>query len=534
MTVDRLARLAVLAGLALLVQAGMPGAVAHGGGHTTGSGADGDGTATGFRLTPDRPFVEQLNPHVDGPRVVWQERAPGEDWEIHMANLTGNVTLTRLTNTDFNESNPIVEDHWVAWRAFDPGEGSDLVVLDVSTGSLQHVPDSGQPELFPSFADNGTLYYKVHTQGDHGLLRGFDPRTGEVFKPIGNQTIVGEPSAYGDRVAWAEGSKVNAKFHIRDMRTGKITEVPNLYNLEDGPELGPSGLAWIARYGGQFDRGTYTTVYDAETGVDRIRSSVYPHKHLEHCNAGVVWSQPGTADQDRPVVALHDRFIDGTVTFDVDAFDGACGFDHLVYEKNTQGDPDSEAGTRQVFGIDLDRFRLPREADIQVTNDFERSLLRHEEEVVGTAVPGDPREPIEQVLASIDGGPTAPIAINQTEDGVVWRTKIDPRAFDSGRHELKITAVDEQGRPSSETFVFYAETPYNVGSSDQEGPIVPREGESPFPLSVFNHYQDYQPFYNTVVLVLVIVLGGGWYLYKRRKEKPPGRPEYVPPDDPYA
>lgn len=533
---DRAVRFALVASLVLLVQAAVPPAIAHSGSHDRGAGDEED-HGTGFPLTADRSFAEQLNPDMDGPRVVWQERSPGEGetWDIMLANVSDdNVSVIPLTNTDHEEKWPVIQGDRIAWTVFpsdDPGN-RNLAVLDLSSGRVHHVPDTGGDEKHPTFGGDGTLYYVVE-DGQRRVLHAFDLDSDAVHQPLGNRSIVGEPAAYGHELAWAEGSRTSAKFHIKDTRTGEVTEVEGLYNVQDGPVMGPAGLAWIARYGGEFARGSYTTVYNETTGVDKLRSHVYPHGNVENCEAGVIWDQPGTSTTDASAVALWDRHVEGTVTLGADAFGGTCGADHLVYEQNVQGDAESGEGTRQLYIVDLETMRLFREATITIDSEDRRSIVRSFETLEGTASSPDPREPIARMFGSVDGSPPEALNTTRTEEGMRWEAPIDPGILEPGRHLLEITAVDEAGRSSSSQFTFYTERRFDPDAMGSAGePNVPREGGSPFPLNIFNHYQDYQPFYNTVLLGLLIIAALAWYGYRRLREEPVGRPEYVPPEDP--
>lgn len=535
-------RFALIASLLLLVQAGVPTAWAHSDDHGGGAGGEGGETGanetsneTAFRLTPDREFVEQLNPHMSGDRVVWQERPPGtgEDWDIMMANLSGEEIQTRaLTNTDHDEKRPVIEDHRVAWTVFpeeDP-DNENLIVLDLHSGRIHHVPDYGNDERWPTFGGNGSLYYTAWIEGEQ-RLRGYNPATGKVFAPIGERSVTGEPAAHGDKLAWATGTRTSVKFHIKDTSNGSIERVPGIYNLQDGPAMGEAGLAWIARYGGQFSRGDYATLYNETTGVEKFESKVYPHTNVGVCPTGVIWDQPGTATTDSQAVALWDRFVDGTVTFGAQAHSGTCGGDHVVYEVTVQGQDGSE-GTRQLFAHDLREVRLHRDAMIKIDDRDRRSILRSIETLSGIARSADPREPIQRVLATVDGGQLQEINTTRTEEGLAWKAQIDPRPFQPGRHKLQIVVLDELNRPTKKSFTFYTETPYDIDPASTDGPQVPREDAAPFPLNLINHYQDHRSFYNTVILVLLILAGIAWYVYRRLEEKEVGQPEYVPPEEP--
>jgi hypothetical protein len=524
-------RFALIACLLLLVQAAVPPALAHGGDDHGAEGAESDDGA--FVVTSDRPFAEQRNPDMSGPRVVWQERLPSanESWDIAMADLSEeNVSALDLTNTDYDEKDPVIGEHLVAWEAYPGGPTNrNIVVLDLQTGRIHHVPDEGD-ENSPAFGGDGLVYY-VSDVDDGRFLRAFDPVTGSVSAPIDNRSITGEPAAHGDWIAWAEGASTSAKIYLKNTETGEVEKVTGLFNLREGLTMGPAGVAWIARYGGQFERGEYATLYNLSTGLDKFRSHVYPHSNIESCETGVIWDQPGTATTDTQAVALRDRFVNGTVTFGNSSYSGTCGGDHIVFEQTVRGQAGSEGSSRQLWGIDLRDVRLHREALITIDDDDRRSVLSAPDTFRGTAQSPDPREPIDAVFVSVDGTEREKLNITETEQGVAWEATIDPAIMEPGRHELEVLAVDALGRVSRETFTFYTETPYQIEPSG-EGPNIPTEEEAPFPLNIVNHYQDYQPFYNTVFLALALLAVLAWWGYRRYEQEPIGTPEYVPPEDP--
>jgi len=532
MDVNGATRFAVIASLLVLVQAGIPPALAHSQDQHGGQGGDEAKRAGGFPLTPDRDFADQRNPAMDGPRVVWQERTSGQDdsWDLVMANLSENpLDPVRLTNSEDDDIDPVVDGDHVAWTILpaDDPDNRNLAVLDLETGRIHHVPDTGGDETAPTFGGNGSLYYTIE-DGDDRLLRGFQPETGKVFAPIDDRPIVADPAAHGEKIAWAEGSNRDAKLHVKDTTTGRVEKASGLYNIRDGLTMGPAGVAFIARYGGEFTRGEYATLYNETTGIEKFRSHVYPHTNVRSCEAGVIWDQPGTSQTDQQAVALWDRHVETIVTFGQQVRKGTCGGDHLVYEKNTDG----EENVRKLHGADLRDARIFRGISISMDDDDQRSVLTTPRTFTGTAEAIDPREPVTRVLASIDGSPPEEIETTRTADGLEWNTLVDPDPMEPGRHQLTVITVDTLNRTDRESFTFYTETPYQVDPSTDGDPAVPLEGSAPFPLNLLNHYQGYQPFYNTVLLVLLIIAAIAWYAYRRYQEEPTGTPDYVPPDEP--
>lgn len=543
MDVRRSTQFALLAGLMLLVQAGVPSGLAHA---TDASGAQGGAEAeenvdnrTSFPLTPERENVDQRHADMDGPNVVWQELGPDGDWDIMYANISkGQVSTTALTNTNYDEARPVIQDDRVAWEIVDPNTRGKrhLVVLDLATDRLHHVPDDGASQRHATFGGNGSIYYvnkDTHDGEKRRTLEGFDPDTGEVFHPIGDTKIIAQPAAYKNWIAWAQGSSTRAELHIRNVQTGNHTKVPDRYNIREGLEMGHTGLAWIASHGATFRSGSYTSTYNLTTGLNDLKTSVRPHSELNTCPTGVIWTQPGTSTTDRPAVALWDRFVDGTITFGTDTHRGICGADHIIYEEEHRSENESDT-RRTLRVIDLEEVRLPREGTISIDEGDERSILRSSRTLEGTATPGDAREPITAVYARVDGSDAKPIRFERTDEGVRWKVTINPSALNSGRHRLDIIIQDEEEMITQDNFVFYTDTEFTLDrGSIEEDPDVPRKESAPFPLSLFNHYQDYQPFYNTAALLVLLIAAAVWFAYKRYREKPSGRPEYVPPGDSY-
>lgn len=521
----------------LLFQPVLPAALAHGGqkeGHHTsqpgGQGMDPNASA----ITPNARYVRQQSPAAHGSLVVWEQRSFGRDWDIMAYNFSSGGDPFPLTTRAVNERDPAVRGPWVAWEEHHPeaNASTDIVVFDVRTGHVLRVPDSGHDEVEPVFGGGSTLYYVLNGEAENRYLRAFDLDARTVEAPIGNRTIVGDVGAYKRWVTWAEGRDTSAKIHVLDRASGEITKVPRVWTLSDGPTMGPVGVAFIARHTGT-QRGTYTTIYNLTTRFNDLRSGVYPHENLAQCDAGVVWNQPGTATSDADAVALWDRYIETRIAFTANNTDPTCTREKLIYVKRVpHEDPDIDH-VRRIYALDLSNARLPIEAEIEIDPDQEHGIYRGTTTFSGIAHPGDPREPIQRVIAWVDDGSTLPVKTARTTEGVRWAVRVNTSQLTNGQHTLVVGTIDDMGTRSRQGFTFYVDAPYTVDPGSLPGGVdVPRTEPSPFPFSLLDHYQAYQPFYNTVVLVLLVIVGGVWAYRRYKENQPAGTPEYVRPDEP--
>ncbi len=532
--------LTVALALVVLVQPAVPLAplaVAHGA--EEGASGDTSSSDTGnedARLTPNaRPitpgaeYVKQRNPEGHGTFVVWEQKGIGRDWDIMAHNFSTGGQSFPLSTRANDELNPTVRGPWVAWERHpsNPNGSVDIVVFDVRTGQTIEIPDSGNDEINPAIGGGPILYYFERDVNRQGHLRAFDLESQTVEHPIGNRTITAGPSAWQDKIAWAEGKRTESKIYVQNTDNGTRTSLPQLWVLEDGPVVGPHGVAWIASITGE-QRGTYT-VFHNET-FTYMRSGVYPHRNLDQCFHGVLWDQPGSSTTDVDNVALWDAFVEKRLTFSPRNTAPTCTDEHLVFEKQVDGEDDLGMLPR-VYFFDLSEARLPADAEIELAPGMEHGIYSETVTFQGTVKAGDPREPIEHVWGRIDDGPVRDVVFNRTPEGGTWRMAVDARDYLSGKHTLQIITEDAREMRSRQSFVFYTDVPYNLDRSRLDTNVnVPRTDPSPFPFNIIDHYQAYQPFYNTAFLVLGLLAGAVYLWYRHKYDQPPAKPEYVPPD----
>lgn len=529
----------------LVVQPILPSVMAHSEGdsghHDTddeavgrrqGSSQDNSFNPKAQRATPGSRYVHQDNPDAHGSLLVFEHRAFGRDWDIMALNVSSGGDAFPLTTRAVNERNPTVRGPWIAWEAHHEGPNAttDIVVFDIRTGHAIRVPDSGHDEHSPVIGAR-TVYYLVE-RGEDPNLRAFDLDTQTVEAPIGNRTVVGEPAAHGHQVAWATGSQREAKIHVLDRRTGNETDVPRLWWLKDGLTMGKHGLAFIAKVGGA-QSGTYTWSWTAEGGLTPYRGNVYPQDNVDACDLGFVYGQPGTATSDRNAIVVQDGYINEGLTLTADNFDPACSDDHVIYVKEVEH-PDEDIGTvRWVYHFPAENIRQDVSSKIRLDDGQERGIYSGQVRFSGTAIPGDPREPIRTVVAVVDNGEVREVDFQREDGKVRWETKVSTEGLANGQHRLRIGVIDDRGTRSTEDFVFYVDQPFELSKNQMDtGVNVPQTKSSPFPFSIIDHYQRYQPFYNTILLVLVLIAAAIWFLLRYIRGRPEGTPEYVPPDEP--
>jgi hypothetical protein len=483
-------------------------------------------------LTPDRDQVRQINPDIDGSVAVWQEKRPGEDWEIVQYNLSSDGPAVTLTNNDLDDVEPTASGDWVTWevRNSTTSDTTNVRVLDLDSGRVYHVPDSGSHETEPVAAPNGTIYYKQGGSND-AQMRAFDPGTGNVRSPIGNTRIQGDIGYDDGQLVWAEGGG-SVKIHVRNLTTGRTQEVPGLHNLRDGPVLDDGGVGFVSRKSGA-QSGTYTSRWHPEYGVEDLRTSVRPHDNVDACPTGFVWDQPGSGPSDRSAIGHWDRYLDELQTFGNDHFDPTCGFERILYEQPVNVNDPNEGASRYIYMIDLEENRLPSDPIVKTEDGFENSILRSPTVVSGVVEPVDPRVEITRIDAAVIGDDGQRVDTNATDDGMRWRMQIDPREYRSGEQTLVLLAQDSLNRTSRHEVSFYTETPFELNEGVfEQGVDVPREEGPGFPRNLLAHYETYQQFYNTLILVILGLALLTWYGVRWWRREDPGEPEYVPPDRP--
>ncbi len=533
--------------LLLLLQPVAPLALGHGGesspNHHDDSGDEDDANGDGAGetagpapnvdpraepLTPKERYVEQRNPDVHGSLVVFEQMQIGRDWDIMAYNLSTEGPAFPLTLEENDEMQPTVRGPWAAWEEHDKGE-IDIVVLNLRTGNVHRVPNLGGAERYPTILGD-TVYFLLEEKPGKGQLRGYDLISKRVLDPIGNQTIISPPKAWGHQLVWAEGARIEAKLQLMDRRTGEIDALPQTWNLVEGPTVGPWGVAWVAEFGGA-QMGTYTVAWNQTTGLDYKRTSIYPHANVEVCDAGVVWDQPGSSTTSLQVINLFDNYVDTPITLGDRNFNAHCSGDHLIYEKLVPAEDEDLDRTRRIYRLDLARVRVPNEATVQLDEGLERAIARHTMTFTGYAEAGDPREPIAAIYGGVDGEDFRRLEIRERGNGYEWSMTVEPRRYFSGQHALSIVVEDVRGYRTSVGFTFFTNAPYSLDDAIYEqGLQVPREQAHPFPFNLFNHYDDYRPFYNTILLLVVVLIAIAVGVRRYLNNRPPAPPEYVAPE----
>lgn len=521
--------------LLLLAQPAAPAVLAHGGngdGHQETS--DGQGATpwkpNATRLTPERRYVQQVNADASGPMVVWQERELGRDWDIVAKNLSTDGPAFPVTVEAAAQTHPVIQGPWVAWTEQHEGN-ADIVVLNLRSGEQFQLPDSGEDDVGPAIGDK-TIYWLSRNNKNTGSLRAFDLVERKLLYPIGNTTIVAPPDAHGPYLTWAEGNNLEAKIRVRNVQTEETWTVPDFWMLQDGPALGRWGVAFIADVqGGQ--PGTYAQLFNWTKGnIQAFRTGKYPHQNVNVCDSGVIWDQQAPEVENAPTVAIWDGYTDKIGDFGYENHNGDCSGDALIYEKVTPAEDEDLGNTRHLYVLDLASVRAPSKATIEIDPGLERGIYQGKSLFTGELTMGDPREPLRGLWARVDGGELQPVEAQPAGEGTYrWRVEIDTSRYFNGQHSLSIISIDERGTQTKEGFVFFTHGTYQTQEEVFDQPLrIPVDRPSPFPFNVVDHYKDYQPFYNTILLVLGLLALIGYFIYRWITNQPPAPPEYVPPE----
>lgn len=525
-----------LIAILLLLQPLVPLALGHGGetseghheeepsaGPASGSGSGGDGNGGAQPIPNTHPDVNQTNPAAHGSVVVWEEKPTGGNTDIMAYNLSNEAPAFPVSVGRGDELNPDIRGPWVAWEDHG-GETVDIAVSNLRTGSFYRVPDHGKDDLSPSVAGS-TVFYLEGKQ-----LRGYDVVDQEWYRPAGNHTVATPPDTHGALVAWGERTQGSIKIHIWNRLDGDVQSIPDMWNIKEGPIIDRWGVAFIASFAGE-QRGTYTTVYNETTGENYMRTSVYPHEQLAGCDQGFMWTQPGTASTDADYVGLWDGYVDERELIGSWNSNPACTEDHVFYEKRTL-EPDSRERHQQIFMLNMTINRVPVEANIKLDPGLEHGIFSGTVTFTGTATPEDPRAPLQRMAFWVDGQEPRNASVREVDGSLEFQVTVDASRYFSGVHTLRVSTLDARQIVTTEEFQFFTNEPYKPRESALvEDVAVPRTQPSPFPFNLVDHYGDYQPFYNTILLALLLIAGAVWGVRRYLEARPRGTPEYVPPDE---
>lgn len=100
------------------------------------------------KITPVSPSTQdQLDPDIQGGRVVWQDQRDVGQGEIYFSNLNTGEFL-RLTTNVFGQYHPAIFDHWVVWQDNRNGQ-VDIYGYDLKCGKEVAITQTSENESLP-------------------------------------------------------------------------------------------------------------------------------------------------------------------------------------------------------------------------------------------------------------------------------------------------------------------------------------------------------------------------------------------------
>lgn len=196
----------------------------------------------------DSPLARE-RPRTDGRYVVWQGRRENGVYDIFYADLgAGAVTPVAVTDTpDRQEINPVVDWPWVVYQQRAASGASapwQLEAKNLETGAVLAVHPSTQDQLDPDIHAGRVVWQDWRDVGP-GEIYFADLETGERRR-VTNQTA-GQyhPSIYGHVIVWQDNRHTQLEIYKFDLRKGVEERLTNTPYNETRPRLNANWLTYL-------------------------------------------------------------------------------------------------------------------------------------------------------------------------------------------------------------------------------------------------------------------------------------------------
>ena len=164
--------------------------------------------------------LSQENPRTDGRYVVWQGRQANGNWDVFLKDLTGGSAAQALTATpSMDEVNPAIEWPWVVWQQRAAGSATapwQLFVTNLVSAQRFLVWPSTQDQLDPDLQAGRVVWQDWRDVGP-GEIYFADLETGEHRRITTNTFGQYHPVIYNNWIAWQDNRNTQVDLYGFDL-----------------------------------------------------------------------------------------------------------------------------------------------------------------------------------------------------------------------------------------------------------------------------------------------------------------------------
>ncbi|MGC8743842.1 MAG: hypothetical protein ACP5T0_08190 [Verrucomicrobiia bacterium] len=184
--------------------------------------------------------LNQQNPKTDGRYVVWQGRLPNGSFDIYFKNLVLSEPPRRLTSTpDVDEINPAIDWPWVVYQEkniLTPGAPYQLRAVNLLSGQYFTVAPSTQDELDPD-VHTGQVVWQDFRDPGYGEIYYKNLETGNLIRITTNIFGQYKPTIYNNWIVWQDNRNGEVDIYGYDLLRGKEIRLTETSEDEARPRI---------------------------------------------------------------------------------------------------------------------------------------------------------------------------------------------------------------------------------------------------------------------------------------------------------
>jgi beta propeller repeat protein len=299
----------------------------------------------------DATTQDQLDPEIEGQRVVWQDYRDVGPGEIYLKDLTGD-TVQRITNHPGGQYHPVIENQWIVW-ADNRDQQFDLYGYNLLRGVEVQLTSTSEDETRPRLNDHWVIFEEDRSGERQINLRLLSLNNLAAVQLTNAASEKEKPVLVSGQAVWTERLEGRA-----EVRIGALTDLQPVFNNRNMVVVTEGLLAYKQQ------AGDLLRLWQAEAGVVEITrfSQLFPSVVSET----ISWDAGGIVGQDFILSAgdfLWVRFNDAHI---LDLSDTACATHDLVAGVNVLSGhcfPDKYSAYQIIRDISLENINSVRTLD---------------------------------------------------------------------------------------------------------------------------------------------------------------------------
>ncbi|MBI4743555.1 MAG: PD40 domain-containing protein, partial [Actinobacteria bacterium] len=278
--------------------------------------------------------ADQINPAIDGDKIVWQDNRNGK-WNIYMKDLaTGQES--QVSASAATQQYPAISGNKIVWSQHKEGTygyTSNIYMKDLSSGQVKELSKSASSQQYPAISGNKVVWQDDRNRNDDIYFYDITTKTEtKITSSLDHQRY---PAISGNRIVWADWMNSSIDVYMYDIPTSNKKRISLNVADQNYPAISDNKIVW------QDSRnGSSIYLYDLATSTEK-RISTYTQQYNSSISGNViVWEDGRNGNVD---IYMYDIFsgVERQLTTDSgDQLSPAISGNRIVWQDNRNGNWD--------------------------------------------------------------------------------------------------------------------------------------------------------------------------------------------------